>query len=174
MVKADPSWYAAKARNRGIHAATRGRLLTLGGTMLRGSTLVPKLRVWERKHRGEAVLRGEGLVEERSAFPPPATQWNCARKGAFPKPHFGNEGEERNSGRIAPCNSISPPWPASTAARRCARFDEDGNQDQLASDQNAIRVRARIWLSESGFNFFPDWAIALRGWRGAAGTRGVE
>ena len=31
--------------------------------------LVPKLRVWERKHRGEALLRGEGLVEERSAAP---------------------------------------------------------------------------------------------------------
>ena len=37
--------------------------------------------------------------------------------------------------RRAKAGPVSSPWPASSAACQCARFDEGGNQDQLAAQQ---------------------------------------
>ena len=113
----------------------------------------PKRRVWERKHRGEAVLRGEGLVEDRSAAP--ATRHAIAllpERCAFGKPHF----------RAGSRNSVSSPWPASSAARRCARFDEDGNQDQLASHQGWSAFGAGVDALDRGEALSP-WVVYRSG-----------
>ena len=52
--------------------------------------LVPKVGLWERKHRGEAPLRGGGWQKARRGTRHPPRN-GIAPAIAFPKPHFGNE-----------------------------------------------------------------------------------
>jgi len=70
---------------------------------------------------------------------------------------------KRVPGARSNSNDVSSPWPASSAALRCARFDEDGNQDQLASHQgwSAFGAGADALDAKHFFTLVPCWERGL-------------
>ena len=60
--------------------------------------LVLKVGLWEREHRGEAVLRGEGLAEERRAAPAAHHAMELRPKRCVPKAPLWERGGKPAAG----------------------------------------------------------------------------